>query len=76
MIRLTGPCHPRPSLCYTCGVAKRQKIKKSKKGLFETIRKPIAPPSQKLDSEKRNVKLDPVRRKAKHKRPGEEELDV
>lgn len=52
------------------------KAKKKQKGIFDTIRKPTAPPSQKLGEDKRTEKLDPVARKAKHKKPVNEELDV
>jgi hypothetical protein len=41
--------------------------------LFESIRKPTAPPSHKLGDEKPESKIHPARRKVKHKK--KEQLD-
>lgn len=46
-------------------------MKKKKRGvrpLFDSIRKPTAPPAQKFASEKTLEKTRPSRRKAKHKK--------
>ena len=57
-------------------MAKRPK-QRQEKGVFDSIRKPTAaPPSQKIGKEKRSEKLDPVQRKAKHKGPSQEAIDV
>lgn len=51
--------------------------KKEKQGqIFTSIRKPTAPSSQKFGPEKRDDKLDPVRRKAKHKKKKEPDADI
>lgn len=45
------------------------KKKKQKKNLiFEAIRKPIAPPTQKIGTEKVEEKVHPAKRKIKHKK--------
>jgi hypothetical protein len=45
------------------------KKKKPKKNLiFDAIRKPIAPPTQKLGTEKIEEKIHPSNRKIKHKK--------
>lgn len=48
---------------------KRPKKKKSDTALFDSIRKPVAPPSHKLGKEKPESKVHPAERKAKYKRP-------
>jgi hypothetical protein len=51
--------------------------KKVEKGeIFGSIRKPTAPSSQKFGPETREDKLDPVRRKAKHKKKREPDADI
>jgi hypothetical protein len=45
-----------------------RKRKPEKGQIFKSIRKPTAPSSQKFGPEKRDDKLDPVKRKAKHKK--------
>jgi len=45
-----------------------RKRKKSDEGIFESIRKPLAPPSKKMGEEKPVSKIHPVQRKAKHKK--------
>jgi hypothetical protein len=51
-----------------------KKRKKPERPIFDSIRKPTAPPSQKLGKEKPEEKIHPSRRKAKHKR--KEDLDI
>jgi hypothetical protein len=45
-----------------------RKKKKSEPAIFESIRKPLAPPSKKMGEEKPESKVHPVQRKAKHKK--------
>jgi hypothetical protein len=42
--------------------------KKEKLPIFDSIRKPVAPPSQKIGNEKPEEKIHPSRRKTKHKK--------
>jgi hypothetical protein len=49
------------------------KKKKSPNAIFESIRKPTAPPSKKFGDEKPEQKVHPARRKSKHKRKATEE---
>jgi hypothetical protein len=44
------------------------KKKKKERPVFDSIRKPVAPPSQKIGKNKANEKVLPSRRKAKHKK--------
>jgi len=44
------------------------KKKKKERPIFDSIRKPIAPPSQKIGKDKADEKALPSRRKAKHKK--------
>ncbi len=50
--------------------------KRSDSTLFESIRKPTAPPSQKLGEEKPEEKIHPARRKAKHKKKEQQDGDL
>jgi hypothetical protein len=51
--------------------------RKGEKGeIFKSIRKPTAPASQKFGPEKREDKLDPVRRKATHKKKQKPDADI
>jgi hypothetical protein len=43
--------------------------KKEKRPVFDSIRKPVAPPSKKFGAPKREEKAYPARRKTKHKKP-------
>jgi hypothetical protein len=52
---------------------RRPKKKKSDTALFDSIRKPVAPPAQKLGKEKPEARIHPAERKVKHKRPVETE---
>lgn len=54
----------------------RKKKPPERADLFKTIRKPTAPPSERFGPEKRSDKLDPVRRKVKHKQKTEPDPDV
>jgi hypothetical protein len=49
------------------------KKKKSDRPVFDSIRKPIAPPSRKIGKNKPEEKIHPTNRKSKHKR--EEDLE-
>jgi hypothetical protein len=51
-----------------------KKRKKPERPIFDSIRKPTAPPSQKLGKDKPEEKIHPSRRKIKHKK--KEDLDV
>jgi hypothetical protein len=44
------------------------KKKKKERPVFDSIRKPVAPPSQKIGKNKADEKILPSRRKAKHKK--------
>jgi len=45
-----------------------KKKKKAERPVFDSIRKPIAPPSQKFGKAKPEEKANPARRKTKHKK--------
>lgn len=45
-----------------------KKRKKEEMPVFDSIRKPTAPPSQRFGEEKPEEKIHPSRRKVKHKR--------
>jgi hypothetical protein len=51
-----------------------KKRKKPERPIFDSIRKPTAPPSQKLGKDKPEEKIHPSRRKVKHKK--KEDLDI
>ncbi len=44
------------------------KKKKTKRPIFDSIRKPTAPPSQKFGEDQPDEKIYPSRRKVKHKK--------
>jgi len=48
----------------------KERKKKDPKGrpIFDSIRKPTAPPSQRFGSEKPEAKIHPAKRKEKHKK--------
>ena len=48
-----------------------KKKKKTERPVFDSIRKPTAPPSKKIGSDKPEEKANPSRRKAKHKKKDE-----
>lgn len=51
--------------------------KRRERPVFDAIRKPTAPPSQKMGTAKPDEKARPARRKAKHKkRPDREIIDA
>lgn len=50
-----------------------KKKKKPERPIFDSIRKPVAPPSQKIGKNKPDEKADPVQRKAKHKKKTDSE---
>jgi hypothetical protein len=53
---------------------KRRKTKKSEdRPVFDSIRKPTAPPSRKIGAEKPAEKAMPSRRKTKHKKKAKDE---
>jgi hypothetical protein len=47
----------------------RKKIKENERPVFDSIRKPTAPPSQKIGGKTPEDKHIPSRRKTKHKKP-------
>ncbi|HEV7699544.1 MAG TPA: hypothetical protein VGO43_04895 [Pyrinomonadaceae bacterium] len=49
-------------------MGKRKKRPAEKRPVFDSIRKPTAPPSRKFDDDAREEKLHPSMRKAKHTR--------
>jgi len=46
-----------------------KKKKRVERPIFDAIRKPTAPPSQKIGKDKPDEKARPARRKVKHKKP-------
>ena len=50
-----------------------KKKPEKKRSLFDSIRKPTAPPGHKISSQKPEEKAHPARRKVKHKKPVEVE---
>jgi hypothetical protein len=48
---------------------RKKKKPDEKMPVFDSIRKPTAPPSQKFGREKPEEKVHPARRKIKHKKP-------
>ncbi len=44
------------------------KKKKKEKSIFDSIRKPVAPPNRKMGKNKSDEKVLPSRRKTKHKK--------
>lgn len=53
-----------------------RKRKKPEPAIFDSIRKPIPPPSKKMGEEKPESKVHPVQRKAKHKKRIESDGDI
>jgi len=49
-------------------VPARNKKKKVARPVFDSIRKPVPPPSQRLGTEKREERIHPANRNAKHKK--------
>ena len=50
----------------------RKKKKKPERPIFDSIRKPTAPPSLKIGKEKPEEKIHPSQRKVKHKKKNDE----
>jgi len=50
--------------------------KRADSTLFESIRKPTAPPTQKLGEEKPESKIHPAGRKVKHKKKEQQDGDL
>ena len=50
-----------------------RKKKKLDRPVFDSIRKPVAPPGQKLGNDKAEEKIHPSQRKTKHKKKPETE---
>lgn len=49
------------------GVAKASRKKKKEMPVFDSIRKPTAPPSRKIEERRPEEKIHPAGRKSKHK---------
>ncbi len=49
--------------------------KKEKSPVFDSIRKPTAPPGQRFKNDKTSEKVDPAGRKSKHKKPVTREIE-
>lgn len=58
--------HGRASAILFVMAAKRRK--KKDRSIFDSIRKPVAPPSQRFESDKPEEKIHPSLRKTKHKK--------
>jgi len=54
-------------LCYTLRKMPSKRKKKGDHEIFDSIRKPVAPPGQKLGGDKAEEKIHPAQRKIKHK---------
>jgi hypothetical protein len=50
-----------------------RKKKKPERPVFDSLRKPTAPPTQKIGSDKPDEKIYPSRRKTKHKKKNDAE---
>ena len=50
-----------------------KKKKNAERPVFDSIRKPVAPPTQKIGRDKPEEKIHPARRKTKHKKNEEME---
>lgn len=59
------------NLVYVFEMSGRKK-KKSEASIFDSIRKPTAPPGQKFGRDKPEDKQNPAGRKSKHKKKSEE----
>jgi hypothetical protein len=46
-----------------------KKKRPAERPIFDSIRKPVAPPGQKIGKDKPEEKAHPARRKVKHKKP-------
>ncbi len=55
------------SNCYNEDVKSRRKRKDEERPVFDSIRKPTAPPSKKMGQEKPEERLHPALRKTKHR---------
>lgn len=53
---------------------RRKKVKKEERPVFDSIRKPVAPPGQIFGNEKPDEKIHPAGRKRKHKKKLEIEI--
>ncbi len=60
------------TICYNSRKMSGKK-KKEDKTIFETIRKPTAPPTKQIGQNKPESKIHPVNRKAKHKKKDDSE---
>ena len=60
-----GPWH---AFCYNQNMKRQKKKKAEARPVFDSIRKPTAPPSQKFGGAAPEEKVRPSRRKAKHKK--------
>jgi hypothetical protein len=61
-------------LCYNSRVPGKKK-KKDERPIFDSVRKPTAPPSRKIGKRRPEEKVHPSERHVKHKRPDRETND-
>lgn len=54
--------------CYNQAMPGEKKIKRAERPVFDSIRKPTAPPSRKMGTDQAEEKRVPSLRKAKHKK--------
>ncbi len=59
--------------CYNASVAGKKR-KKPEMPVFDSVRKPTAPPSKKIGVRRPDKKVRPSNRGAKHKKPVEREI--
>ena len=57
--------------CYNTAFMAGKRKKKDERPIFDSIRKPTAPPVQKFGGEKAEEKIHPAKRKIKHKQKNE-----
>ena len=69
MLIETNVCIEIRIFCYNLGVKRKTRVNDPERPVFDSIRKPTAPPSRKFGSEVPAEKLRPSLRKTKHKKP-------
>jgi hypothetical protein len=54
-------------------MARKRRKGSDERPIFDSIRKPIAPPTRKFDDDAREEKIHPALRKTKHKQPPQDD---
>lgn len=71
--KLLGSTASRLPFCYNVAVRKGKKPKMPERPVFDSIRKPTAPPTRKLGTDKPEEKIHPAGRGSKYKKKTESE---